>query len=399
MVSAVAELLVNNSQKNDKYQKPQTALEKRIHNIFLEVFNLSSSSNIDITKSFNELRISSVEMMKLLTKLRHSLYSKIDLDFLLSNPSIHELSLTLEPLIGIDNAVKLHREANECGQRPTPSLVTELLLCGAQIGSNVHIYTTDINTPDLLIVYDNIYIDSEVMLNNFSYNHTIFELNVIQIDSNCAISVRSVLHHRVHLKQNVLIKSMSSVTGTVEMNTIINGDQKQQQDNDDFQLLQDKLKFMSFSLSFAQCNDCIMGTYCTIQVSSNIPEHTIIGTMTRVDPKTTVATTRTANSVIILGLPGKEMPLEFRFDLRFCLWNDHGASASEFLMGTQFLVYFLRGIGASIPVGDHVRISSKASIQKGEKPAKDRPVFKKFRERKKTAKTLGGLDAFISKSK
>ncbi|CAF1401523.1 unnamed protein product, partial [Didymodactylos carnosus] len=50
----------------------------------------------------------------------------------------------------------------------------------------------------------------------------------------------------VHLKQNVLIKSMSSVTGTVEMNTIIIGNQKQQQDDDESQLLQDKLN-LSFS--------------------------------------------------------------------------------------------------------------------------------------------------------
>ncbi|CAF1580896.1 unnamed protein product, partial [Didymodactylos carnosus] len=45
----------------------------------------------------------------------------------------------------------------------------------------------------------------------------------------------------VHLKQNVLIKSMSSVTGTVEMSTIIIGNPKQQQDDDASQLLQDKL--------------------------------------------------------------------------------------------------------------------------------------------------------------
>ncbi|CAF1600975.1 unnamed protein product, partial [Didymodactylos carnosus] len=58
-------------------------------------------------------------------------------------------------------------------------------------------------------------------------------------------------------------------------------------------------------------NDCTMGNSCTIEIRSNIPSNTIVGTMTRFDSKT-IITTENKYERVILGIPARQMPFEFK---------------------------------------------------------------------------------------
>ncbi|CAF1631889.1 unnamed protein product, partial [Didymodactylos carnosus] len=94
-----------------------------------------------------------------------------------------------------------------------------LRMCGAQIGKNVHIYTTLIDAPDLLEIKDSTFISTDVLLNSLSYQNTTYSLNSIRIGSNCNIGFQSVLYNGVYIEDNVSIKSMSSITGRVVMSS------------------------------------------------------------------------------------------------------------------------------------------------------------------------------------
>lgn len=105
----------------------------------------------------------------------------------------------------------------------TPIYNLYLRLCGAQIGHNVHINTTLIDSPDLLRIGDHTYIGASVTLAAMSYTQHTYCLDPIIIGSNCSIQTRVTLQHGVYIKTNVLVKSMSFVSGNIAANSIIDG--------------------------------------------------------------------------------------------------------------------------------------------------------------------------------
>ncbi|CAF3128118.1 unnamed protein product [Rotaria sp. Silwood2] len=98
-----------------------------------------------------------------------------------------------------------------------------LRLCGARIGHHTNIDTSFIDTPDLLEVGDSTYIGDEVVLSSLTYYDRTFKLHPIRIGSNCSIGCRSVLHDGVEIEKQVVIKSMSPVTGHISSTSVIDG--------------------------------------------------------------------------------------------------------------------------------------------------------------------------------
>ena len=105
----------------------------------------------------------------------------------------------------------------------TPLYNLYLRLCGARIGRNVHINTTVIDNPDLLIIEDHTYIAASVTLATMSYEQHNYRLDPIHVGSNCSIQTRATLQHGVHMKNNVLVKSMSFVSGNIAADSIVDG--------------------------------------------------------------------------------------------------------------------------------------------------------------------------------
>ncbi|CAF1625532.1 unnamed protein product [Didymodactylos carnosus] len=58
-----------------------------------------------------------------------------------------------------------------------------------------------------------------------------------------------------------------------------------------------------------------MGNTSTIEVGSNIPSNTILGTMTRFESKTITTTTQKQYERIILGTPARQIPFQFKSTL------------------------------------------------------------------------------------
>ncbi|CAF1195571.1 unnamed protein product [Adineta ricciae] len=98
-----------------------------------------------------------------------------------------------------------------------------LRLCGANIGQNTHVLTTLIDVPELIDIGDSVFIGKDVFLCNILYHQKTFQLTRIIINNNCTIDAESVLYGNVEVKDKVLMKSMSSVTGLVLSNSIIDG--------------------------------------------------------------------------------------------------------------------------------------------------------------------------------
>ncbi|CAF1373317.1 unnamed protein product [Adineta steineri] len=110
----------------------------------------------------------------------------------------------------------------------TPLYNYYLRLCGARISLNTHIYTTIIDAPSLLEIDDGSWIANETYLNCLYFNDdNTFKLSPIIIGSNCSIGTRSVLFDGIDMQNNIMVQPMSSVTGFVGSETIVDGEEHQ----------------------------------------------------------------------------------------------------------------------------------------------------------------------------
>ncbi|CAF1066401.1 unnamed protein product [Adineta steineri] len=108
----------------------------------------------------------------------------------------------------------------------TPLYNYYLRLCGARISLNTHIYTTTIDAPWLLEIDDGSWIASETYLNCLYFNdNNTFKLSLIRIGSNCSIGTRSILFGGVDMQNNIIVQPMSSITGFVASETIVDGEE------------------------------------------------------------------------------------------------------------------------------------------------------------------------------
>ncbi|CAF1180004.1 unnamed protein product [Adineta steineri] len=108
----------------------------------------------------------------------------------------------------------------------TPLYNYYLRLCGARISLNTHIYTTIIDAPWLLEIDDESWIANETYLNCLYFNDDdTFKLSPIRIGSNCLIGAQSILFDGVDMQNNIIVQPMSSVTGFVASETIVDGEE------------------------------------------------------------------------------------------------------------------------------------------------------------------------------
>ncbi|CAF1479835.1 unnamed protein product [Adineta steineri] len=108
----------------------------------------------------------------------------------------------------------------------TPLYSYYLRLCGARISLNTHIYTTTIDAPWLLEIDDRSWIANETCLNCLYFNDdNTFKLSSVRIGSNCSIGTRSILFDGVDMQNNIIVEPMSSVTGFVASETIVDGEE------------------------------------------------------------------------------------------------------------------------------------------------------------------------------
>ncbi|CAF4131639.1 unnamed protein product, partial [Adineta steineri] len=127
----------------------------------------------------------------------------------------------------------------------TPFYNYYLRLCGARISLNTHIYTTSIDAPWLLEIDVGGWIANETYLNCLYFNDDdTFKLSPIRIGSNCSIGTRSILFDGVEMQNNIIVQPMSSVTGLVTSETIVDGDE---------------LKSLPLDMSIIQIGSCAAG--------------------------------------------------------------------------------------------------------------------------------------------
>ncbi|CAF1398961.1 unnamed protein product [Adineta steineri] len=108
----------------------------------------------------------------------------------------------------------------------TPLYNYYLRLCGSRISLNTHIYTTTIDAPWLLEIDDGSWIANETCLNCLYFNDdNTFKLSPIRIGSNCSIGTRSILFDGINMQNNIIVQPMSSVTGFVASETIVDGEE------------------------------------------------------------------------------------------------------------------------------------------------------------------------------
>ncbi|CAF1264219.1 unnamed protein product [Adineta steineri] len=108
----------------------------------------------------------------------------------------------------------------------TPLYNWYLRLCGARISLDAHIYTVTVDAPWLLNIGDGTWIADKTNLNCLYYNDDdTFALHPIKIGSYCSISARSILFSGVDMQDNIIVQPMSSVTGFIVSQTIIDGDE------------------------------------------------------------------------------------------------------------------------------------------------------------------------------
>ncbi|CAF3827398.1 unnamed protein product [Rotaria sp. Silwood1] len=83
-------------------------LEKKLQNIFFRAFRLNSIP--DVLVSFGHLGGTSLGAMRALILIRQEIFEKMDIGLLLSNPSVRELAIALEPLL---SRLKFDQEKQE----------------------------------------------------------------------------------------------------------------------------------------------------------------------------------------------------------------------------------------------------------------------------------------------
>lgn len=88
-----------------------------------------------------------------------------------------------------------------------------LRLCGARIGTNVHLRTSLIDLPELIDIGDNSFIAEDVVLSSMAHtSQTTFRFTPVHIGARCRIGARSVLHSHVHIEDRCVAKSLSSIS-------------------------------------------------------------------------------------------------------------------------------------------------------------------------------------------
>ena len=103
-----------------------------------------------------------------------------------------------------------------------------LRACGARIGRNVHVCTTLIDMPCLISIGSGTFVADQVYLNNAAYDVQSFSLFSINLGANCTIGSRAVLYEDVTLDDDVVIDSLTAVTGRVIKDPNISGSTIQQ---------------------------------------------------------------------------------------------------------------------------------------------------------------------------
>lgn len=89
---------------------------------------------------------------------------------------------------------------------------TYLRLCSARIGLNVELRSILIDCPDLINIGENSFVGEDVVFSSIEYrDDNMFRLNSIQIGDYCSIGARSVLHSRVHINNQVIVKPLTSI--------------------------------------------------------------------------------------------------------------------------------------------------------------------------------------------
>ncbi|CAF1551551.1 unnamed protein product, partial [Adineta steineri] len=115
----------------------------------------------------------------------------------------------------------------------TPFYNYYLRLCGVHISLNTHIYTTTIDAPWLLEIDEGSWIANETYLNCLYFNDDgTFNLSPIRIGSNCSIGTRSILFDGVDMQNNIIVQPMSSVTGFVASEMVVDGEEHKSRPSD-----------------------------------------------------------------------------------------------------------------------------------------------------------------------
>ncbi|CAF1482157.1 unnamed protein product [Adineta steineri] len=108
----------------------------------------------------------------------------------------------------------------------TPLYNRYLRLCGARISLDAHIYTIVIDAPWLLDIGDGTWIADHAILNSLYFNdNNTFALHSIRIGCHCSISARSILFGGVDMQDNVMVQPLTSATGFIASETIIDGEE------------------------------------------------------------------------------------------------------------------------------------------------------------------------------
>ncbi|CAF3973115.1 unnamed protein product [Adineta steineri] len=245
---------------------PQTTLEQQLQDIFSQALHIESPH---VEVPFGQLGGTSLGAILALTLIRQQVSNKVDIGLLFTNPSVRQLAQAIEPLLIFGELQETASIVNEIHETDIHRLWNNntfwlqhilgiplynyyLRLCGARISLNTHIYTTIIDTPWLLEIDEGSWIANETYLNCLYFNDdNTFKLNPIRIGSKCSIGARSILFDGVDMQNNIIVQPMSSVTGFIASQTIIDGEEH---------------KFLPSDMSIMQSNKSLSIWYKIYQI-------------------------------------------------------------------------------------------------------------------------------------
>ncbi|CAF1428715.1 unnamed protein product, partial [Adineta steineri] len=219
---------------------PRNTLEQQLQDIFSQALHIESP-HVDVP--FGQLGGTSLDAILALTLIRQQVSDKVNIGLLFTNPSVRQLAHAMEPLLVFEELQETASTVNEIQEKDvhrlwnnntfwlqhifdTPLYNYYHRLCGAQISLKTHIYTTTIDVPWLLEIEDGGWIANETYLNCLYFNDDdTFNLSRIRIGSNCSIGTQSILFDEVDMQNNIIVQPMSSITGFVAFETIVDGEE------------------------------------------------------------------------------------------------------------------------------------------------------------------------------
>ncbi|CAF4093531.1 unnamed protein product, partial [Adineta steineri] len=225
----------------DKSDTPLNQFEERIHTIWCQVLHYNEN-HISGTASFFSVGGHSLRFIELYYRYQ-SLFNfdahSLSIGLFLQQPTIRQHAQLLQTLPSNDTQTTqwqtLHINQDRLWNNNTfwlqhilgtPLYNCYLRLCGARISLNTHIYTTTIDAPWLLEIDDETWIANETCLNCLYFNDdNTFKLSPVRIGSNCSIGTRSILFDGVDMQNNIIVQPMSSVTGFIASEMIIDGEE------------------------------------------------------------------------------------------------------------------------------------------------------------------------------